>query len=362
MNLAHLARGGAVAAAALIALAPSAVPAATPNPSGPAVRHPATSDSLRTLAARAGLRIGTAVNVDALAQDAGYRAIAAEQFNSVTPENVMKWDAVEPSRGTYTWAAADGLVDFARANKQKVRGHTLVWHSQLPAWLTSGTWTEAELRQILKTHVTDQVRHFRGRIWAWDVVNEAFNEDGTLRDTLWLRTLGPGYLADAFRWAHAADPHATLFYNDYNIEGFGPKSDAVYALVRQLRAEGVPIEGVGVQTHLDTQYPFPDRMRANLQRFADLGVDVAVTEADVRIPLPVDPTKQLAQNADYAQSLQACLLVSRCVSYTVWGFGDAYSWVPAVFAGEGAADIYDEQLQPKPSYDALHDTLELATR
>lgn len=307
-----------------------------------------------------GLKVGTAVNTDALVDDPEYRAITATQFSSVTPENVMKWGLVEPTRGRYEWAEADRLVRFARAHHQVVRGHTLVWHNQLPEWVTAGTWTRAQLRGILRKHVTDQVTHFKGQISAWDVVNEAFNEDGTLRDSLWLQKLGPGYIADAFRWAHRADPKAVLYYNDYNLEGIGPKSDAVYRLVRQLRREGVPVQGVGLQTHLDTLYDFPEKMQFNMERFARLGVDVAITEADVRIPLPVSPTEGLAQVADYSQTMQACLAVPRCVSYTVWGFGDAYSWVPAVFDGEGSADIFDENLAPKPAYYALQQDLRLA--
>jgi endo-1,4-beta-xylanase len=337
----------------------AARPAAAPDRGAPAASS-VSADSLRALAARVGLRVGTAVNTDALAADATYRTITAGEFSTVSPENVMKWQLVEPTQGSYDWAAADRLVDFARAHKQLVRGHTLLWHNQLPDWLTSGDFSPAQLRDLLKKHITDEATHFRGRIWQWDVVNEAFNDDGTLRDTIWLRALGPGYIADAFRWAHQADPHALLFYNDYNIEGLGAKSDAVYALVRQLQAEGVPIDGVGLQTHLDTQFDFPDRMQQNMQRFAQLGLKLAVTEADVRIPLPVTSTSQLAQNADYAQSLQACLAVRQCLSYTVWGFGDAYSWVPSVFPGEGAADIYDDSLQPKPSYYAMQQVLQLA--
>lgn len=318
-------------------------------------------DSLRALGSRVGLRVGTAVNTDAFAADATYRKITNQQFSTVTPENVMKWQLVEPTQGTYDWAAADRLVKSAEANGQLVRGHTLVWHSQLPDWLTAGTYTSAQLRALLHKHITDEVTHFRGKIWQWDVVNEAFNDDGTMRDTIWLRAMGPGYIADAFRWAHQADPRALLFYNDYNIEGLGPKSDAVYAMARQLRAQGVPINGVGVQTHLDTQYGFPDQMTVNLRRFADLGLKVALTEVDVRTTLPVTTPEELAQNADYSQTLQACLLVRQCISYTVWGFGDAYSWVPSVFAGEGAADIYDESLAPKSSYYVLQQDLMLAS-
>jgi endo-1,4-beta-xylanase len=345
---------------------PTATPAATANPthdsgqSSGAVAVP--DDSLRALASRVGLRIGTAVNTDVLATNATYRQITADQFSSVTPENVMKWQVVEPTQGTYDWSAADKLVKFAEAHGQLVRGHTLVWHSQLPTWLTAGTYTSTELRDLLRKHITDEVTHFKGNIWQWDVVNEAFNDDGTMRKTIWLDAMGPSYIADAFRWAHQADPKALLFYNDYNIEGLGPKSDAVYALAKQLRAQGVPIDGIGAQGHLDTKYGFPDRMQQNLQRFADLGLKVALTEVDVRTTVPDTTTpEKLAQNADYSQMLEACLLVRACISYTVWGFGDAFSWVPSVFKGEGAADIYDENLQPKASYFALQQTLMLAS-
>lgn len=350
----------AVLAALTATPAATASPTHDPGQSSGAVAVP--DDSLRALASRVGLRIGTAVNTDVLATNATYRQITADQFSSVTPENVMKWQVVEPTQGTYDWSAADKLVKFAEAHGQLVRGHTLVWHSQLPTWLTAGTYTSTELRDLLRKHITDEVTHFKGNIWQWDVVNEAFNDDGTMRKTIWLDAMGPSYIADAFRWAHQADPKALLFYNDYNIEGLGPKSDAVYALAKQLRAQGVPIDGIGAQGHLDTKYGFPDRMQQNLQRFADLGLKVALTEVDVRTTVPDTTTpEKLAQNADYSQMLEACLLVRACISYTVWGFGDAFSWVPGVFAGEGAADIYDENLQPKASYFALQQTLMLAS-
>jgi endo-1,4-beta-xylanase len=353
--------GIAVVAAAAVW---SAVPAVAQNDAGAtsAVRAvlPPVDSPLRTLAARHDLRVGTAVNTDALAADATYRQLVGAQFNTVTPENVMKWQPVEPTRGGYDWSAADGLVAFARAHGQLVRGHTLVWHNQLPDWLTAGTFTPAELRALLRKHILDEVGHFKGRIWQWDVVNEAFNDDGTMRDTLWLRALGPDYVADAFRWAHQADPHALLFYNDYNIEGVNPKSDAVYALVRQLRAQGVPVHGVGVQGHFGVQYGLPGDVPENLARFAALHLDVAVTEADVRMPLPPDGTKIAAQSQGYSVLLQACLLTPRCLSFTVWGFSDKYQWVPGVFQGQGSAALYDEAFTPKPAYRAVQIDLALA--
>jgi endo-1,4-beta-xylanase len=342
---------GALAAALLAGTAPSSTATAHNTPSG---------STLRQLAKPTGVRIGTAVDTSALANDATYRTLVAQQFNSVTPENVMKWEVVQPKRHRYDFTEADKLVAFARANKQKVRGHTLVWHSQLPSWLTNGTWTKKELRSILREHIRTEVGHFRGKIWAWDVVNEAFNEDGTLRDTLFLRTLGPSYIADAFRWAHRADPKAILFYNDYNIEGRNAKSDAVYALLQELRAEGVPIQGFGVQGHLSTEYDLPNDMPGNLHRFGKLGLRTAVTEADVRITLPVSAAERLAQSAGYSYMLQSCLLERSCISFTVWGFTDKYSWVPHTFPGEGSANLYTEQYEAKAAYEALRRDLALA--
>jgi endo-1,4-beta-xylanase len=301
--------------------------------------------------------IGTAVDMDALASDPTYKAAIAREFNTVTPENVMKWETVEPQQGATDFSQGDALVRFARANNQAVRGHTLVWHSQLPAWLTAGTFTPAQLRDILRRHIFEEAGHFRGRIYAWDVVNEAFNEDGTLRETIWLNALGPGYIADAFRWAHQADPHAKLYYNDYNLESIGPKSDAALALVRQLKAQRVPIDGVGFQGHLGIQYPYPETFGENLERFAAAGVDVGITEADVRMILPVTPEKLATQARYFGDMMRSCVAVRRCVSFTLWGFTDKYSWVPGFFEGEGAATPLDEQFQPKPAYFALRHAL-----
>jgi endo-1,4-beta-xylanase len=312
-------------------------------------------DGLRDVARRP--LIGTAVDMSALANDPTYEAAIGREFNIVTPENVMKWETVEPQQGVTDFSQGDALVRFARANDQAVRGHTLVWHNQLPAWLTSGTFTNEQLEAILRRHIFEEAGHFRGRIYAWDVVNEAFNEDGTLRDTIWLRALGPGYIAKAFRWAHEADPHARLYYNDYNLESIGPKSDAALALVKELKAQHVPIDGVGFQGHLGIQYPYPDTFGDNLARFAAAGVDVAITEADVRMVLPVTPEKLATQATYFGDMMASCVAVRRCVSFTLWGFTDKYSWVPGFFSGEGAATPFDEQFQPKPAYFALRDAL-----
>ena len=335
----------------------SGVPPAVAAPSAAVVAPAAAAASeptFRQLAARHGLAFGTAVDLAALAGDEVYREWVAAQFDSVTAENAMKWAELEPVRGQYDWGPADGLVAFARANGQSVRGHTLVWHNQNPSWLADVP--ADELGAVLKAHVQTTVRHFKGAVRQWDVVNEAVDEDGTLRDTVWLRALGPGYIADAFRWAHEADPDALLFYNDYDIEDVNAKSDGVYDLVRELKRQGVPIHGVGVQAHCSVERA-PSTLRENLGRFDALGLRTAVTEADVRMAMPSDPVKLQAQANVYRSLLRACLLTPRCLSFTVWGYTDKYSWVPGWFEGEGAADILDENFAAKPADRALRDDL-----
>lgn len=289
--------------------------------------------------------------------DAAYLKLLGSEFGQTTPGNAMKWETTEPRRGVFDFTAAEQVMTFAKAHHQKVRGHTLVWHNQLPAWLTERSWTAGELRAVLKNHIQTEVRHFKGRVIHWDVVNEAFNEDGTYRETLFYKTLGPGYIADALRWAHETDPHAKLYLNDYNVDGIGPKSDAYYTLIKRLKADGVPVQGFGIQGHLALQYGFPADVRQNMQRFADLGVEVAVTELDIRMNLPATQEKLATQATWYADYVRACLEVDKCVGVTIWDYTDRYSWIPAVFPGEGAALPYDENLAPKPAYHAIRKVL-----
>ncbi|MFB9685139.1 endo-1,4-beta-xylanase [Amycolatopsis plumensis] len=296
--------------------------------------------------------VGSAVAAAYLASETDYRAVLTREFDNVTPENEMKWGTIEAVRGQYDWSGADAIVQYAQTHHKTVRGHTLVWHSQLPDWV--GALPADELRRVLRDHVTTEVKRYKGKIRAWDVVNEIFNEDGTWRDTVFHQKLGEGFVADVFRWAHAADPHAKLYINDYNIEGINPKSDAVYNLVKTLRRQGVPISGVGIQGHLSIQYGFPGQYRENLARFAKIGVETAVTEADVRIPTPPDAAKLATQASYFGQLWDGCHAVRKCVEFTTWGFTDRHSWVPDVFPGEGAACLFDENLRPKPAYFALN--------
>ncbi|MEO3871161.1 endo-1,4-beta-xylanase [Nonomuraea sp. B12E4] len=323
----------------------------------PAYAHPRTPRDLRELAHQQGIRIGTAVDIAALRGEADYRKVLNREFTHLTAENAMKWESVEPERGEYTWSDADTLVENAQRNRQRVRGHTLVWHNQLPAWLTTGvadgTIDDRELRDILRDHITTQVRRYKGKIRAWDVVNEVVEEDGTMRQSLWLTHLGPGYIADAFRWAHRADPHAKLFINDYNLEWNAPKIETTLSIVKDLQARGVPIHGIGFQGHLGIQYDYPGDWANVMRRFADLGLEVAITELDVRMVLPVTEEKLATQADYYRRALTDCLSVEACRELTVWGFTDRHSWVPGWFEGEGSACLLDENLAAKPAYRAL---------
>src|SRR5262252_4880804 len=190
--------------------------------------------SLRDLAAARSLRIGAAVQARRLTET-DYTDTAAREFNIVTPENEMKFGPIHPGPEMYNFANADAIVDFATSHKMAVKGHTLVWHSQLPGWVTGGTWTRESLMSVLHDHIMTVVGRYKGRVVWWDVVNEAMSDQGSgLRDTIWLRVIGPDYIEMAFRWAHEADPAAKLLYNDYFAEGLGVKSDAVFTLVRNL--------------------------------------------------------------------------------------------------------------------------------
>ncbi|MFE6334326.1 endo-1,4-beta-xylanase [Streptomyces sp. NPDC057798] len=303
---------------------------------------------------------------DPFTSDREYRKILGRQFSSVSPENQMKWEFVHPERDRYDFEAADAIVDFAERHGQVVRGHTLLWHSQNPQWLEQGGFSKEELRAILREHVTTVVGRYAGRIQQWDVANEIFDDRGDLRtqDNIWIRELGPGIVADAFRWAHEADPKAKLYFNDYGVESVNAKSDAYYALTQDLIRQGVPVHGFSVQAHLSTRYGFPEDLETNLRRFDALHLETAVTELDVRMDLPETgmPTDaQQKQQADYYQrALSACLAVEDCNSFTIWGFTDKYSWVPVFFQGEGSATVMTEDFGRKPAFHALRSTLQAA--
>ncbi|WP_460493514.1 endo-1,4-beta-xylanase [Dactylosporangium cerinum] len=310
--------------------------------------------TLAQVATARGFHIGTAAGVRTLASSQ-WRQVADAQFNSVTMGNEGKWDATEPTQGQFDFAAADAIADYAAATGKRLRGHTLVWHSQLPSWVSTDR-TAAAQRQVLIDHVTGVAGHFAGDVAQWDVVNEPFNEDGTLRSSVWYTRLGESYIADALTAARAADPAAKLFINDYNVEGVNAKSTGLYNLVQRLQAAGVPIDGVGLQAHLIVGQ-VPSTLRQNIERFTALGLKVEITELDVRIPLPADTAELTQQASDYRAVVGACAAVAGCTGVTTWGVGEVDSWIPAFFPGYGAALLFDEQWRARPAYTAVVEAL-----
>ncbi|GGZ07754.1 1,4-beta-xylanase [Streptomyces nitrosporeus] len=296
--------------------------------------------ALGDAAAAKGRYFGAAVAANHLGE-APYASTLNAQFGSVTPENEMKWDALESSRGSFNFSAADRIVDHARGQGMKVRGHTLVWHSQLPGWVSGLAATD--LRAAMNNHITQVMTHYKGEIDSWDVVNEAFQDGGSgaRRSSPFQDKLGNGFIEEAFRTARAVDPGAKLCYNDYNTDGQNAKSNAVYAMVKDFKQRGVPIDCVGFQSHFNSNSPVPSDYRANLQRFADLGVDVQITELDIE-------GSGSAQAADYTTVVNACLAVSRCTGITVWGVTDKYSW-----RSGGTPLLFDGDYNKKPAYGAV---------
>ena len=289
---------------------------------------------------------GVAVRADKLGDD-GYVQLARRAFDRVTPENELKWEVVHPERDRYDFGPVAKVAGVAA-----MRGHTLVWHLQNPAWLENGRFSRDELVDILREHIRTVMRRFPD-VKEWDVVNEAVSDDGPLRDSVWLRGIGPGYIDLAFKFAREADPDAKLFYNDYGAEGEGTKARSVLRLLRQLKERGVPVDGVGLQGHVDTK-PVP-MLRETLAAYAALGLEIVFTEVDVRVD-PGSPDLE-AQAQQYSALGAACVELPRCRGFVVWGVSDKESWVPDAYPGEGDALLFDRRLRPKPAYDALRRAL-----
>ena len=340
------------AAAVAVALACIA-PAACHSERAAAPARP-TYTPLRTLAAAKGIAIGAATGSTFQRTDSvgdSLRAVLAREFDMVWSGNWLKFSVVHPTPSTYDFSWADSMVAFAQAHAMTVRGHTFVWHNQIPAWLTGGAWTPAQVDSILAGHIAALMAHFKGKIRIWDVVNEAVDDNAQRRTTFWSTALGPGYTARAFQLARAADSTALLFYNDYNIEGPGAKSDTVYAMLSALKAAGVPVDGIGMQAHFIVgQLPPLQALLQNFARFAALGLKIEITELDDRMPVPASYGNLSQQAVDYQTIVNACLQTPACDAVELAGVYDGDSWVPGTFPGYGAALLFDGKFYPKVAY------------
>ncbi len=290
-------------------------------------------------------------------QDATYRNLAQTEFNQVTAENVMKWDTIEPSQGNFQFAQADGIVAHAAANNQIVHGHTLLWHSQAPGYIQGLSGTA--MRTALQSHINGVMGRYASNpvVRSWDVVNEVINDGGSpqLRQSFWTSNYPGNFVRDAFTFARAADPDATLCINDYGVEGnpdqAGSKANRLFQLVQTEKAAGTPIDCVGLQSHFIVGQ-LPGNLQQNLARWASLGVSVRITELDIRIPLPADANELQTQANNYTTVVDACQAVAACTGITLWGIDDGHSWLPNSCCPEGAPLLWDAGYAKKPAYDA----------
>ena len=324
----------------------------------------AAPETLRAAAEQHQLLMGSAVEARALALEPDYARTLADEYSLVEAENEMKFEAVHPRAGAYDFSRADAIVAFAESHGMKVRGHNLVWYHDLPRWITEpdSPWTPAQLNQVLSDHIATEVGHFRGKVYAWDVVNEPFNDDGTLRTSVWFDRPGIGFsgqgtrtIEQALRWAHAADPDAKLFVNEYGAEGLNAKSDAVYAMAKDFVRRGVPLSGIGLQLHVSPDFDSVEALgdlQDNVKRLAKLGLEVQFTEVDVRLP----DNKGFSLSAQahlYGDLLSICLRQPACTLFETWGFSDRHSWVPGNYRGYGWALPFDADYRRKRAYTVM---------
>ncbi len=330
--------------------------------------------------------IGVAINGQQISgQDVKGDAIIAEQFSSISPENALKWSLLHPQLDKYTWDAADKYVEFGEKNHMFIVGHNLVWHSQVPGWVfrddKGNLLTRDALLERMHDHIRTVVGRYKGRIQSWDVVNEALNEDGTLRQSLWLKIIGPDFIEKAFQYAHEADPQAQLTYNDYNLEN-EPKRNGAIALIKKMQADGIPINCVGIQGHDHMDWPTEEQEDSTIAAFAALGLKVSISELDIDVlpsagPITADVSanlqnQQTANRNPYVNGLPDSVQKDLAARYTMlfhvymkhrkemsrvtfWGLSDGDSWLNG-FPVRGRTNyplLYDRQLQTKPAYDAV---------
>lgn len=323
--------------------------------------------SLKDLSNNKNIFIGTAVHVGHLERDKGYKEVLQREFNMVVSENAMKWSRIRPNKETFDFEQADKLVVFAEENKMAVRGHTLVWDVKLPTWVTEGT-TDEEILNILETHIKTVAGRYKGRIYAWDVVNEPISDEGEFVNSSLYKRLGEKYIELSFKWAKEADPNAKLFLNDWGSDSINKRSDKLYEIVKDLIAKGVPIDGVGFQMHLGlgdckTSHTVPEMssIRENFTRFANLGLEIHITEMDIQINYGggTEEEKLKEQAEAYKNILETALEFPNFKALVVWGVNDKYSWITDLNDGsEDAPLIFDKDNKPKPAYFAINEVLE----
>ena len=334
---------------------------------------------------RGAFRVGAALNANQFSErDARAVALVKTQFNTITPENALKWESVHPQPGKYDFSASDQYVAFGEKNGMFVVGHTLVWHNQTPRWVFQDASGKPVTRDTLLARMHEHIRtvvgRYKGRIKGWDVVNEALDEDGSLRRSPWLTIIGEDYIAKAFQFAHDADPSAELYYNDYSVENAAKRNGAVQ-LIARLKAQGIPVAAIGLQGHDKMDWPTPAQQDSTIVALAKLGVKVNITELDVDVlpPATQNRTADVSVRAEldpranpYSAGLPDAVRQALAARYaalfevfvrhqdvidrvTFWGVGDGDSWLNnwPVRGRVSYPLLFDRQDKPKPAFDAV---------
>ncbi len=333
--------------------------------------------SEETLQSAAPFPIGAAVNPFLLQTDSAYRRVVETEFNSITSENVLKWAAVHPAENKFDFSKGDTLAEFALSHHIRFHGHNLCWYQYNPKWLSSFKGDSAAWERLFKTHIQTVVSHYKGKVASWDVVNEAFHNDGTLRSEkntpdnkpddgcIWARNLGIDYIARAFQYAHEADPDALLFYNDYDQEIYPGKLRSIINMVNYFKKRGVPINGIGIQMHINILTP-KDGITNAIKQLANTGLKIHIAELDISVNPRNDPNIIYSDSLQNLQSSlfafvvqQYKLLVPKEQQYgiTTWNVGDADSWIRPTYKKKDWPLLFDDSYAKKPVYYAFINAL-----
>ncbi|MDW5287215.1 endo-1,4-beta-xylanase [Formosa sp. PL04] len=318
--------------------------------------------------------IGTAINIKTLMNDAELQKLQIENFNSITATNDMKMQSIIPTENNYNWKTVDTILYYAEKHNQRLFGHNLIWHSSTPEWVAEkGEKDSLWLDSFMEEYITDYVGRYKGKVAAWDVVNESFESSGgNYRETFWYNKLGKSYIEKAFKYAHEADPDAVLFYNDFNIERDTTKLHAVIKMVNEFKEKGVPISGIGFQMHI--RMDIPDEIIAySLKKAAETGLQIHLSEVDIifnthnderlggieNYSSITDEMKQ-AQAEKYKNLIEMYKEIvpkEQQFGITFWDFTDRDTWIRGFFNMEDWPSIYDDNLMPKPAYFGVLDGL-----
>lgn len=324
-----------------------------------AVKRAAANVTLRQAAAGKGIFVGAALNCGSLqnASDPNYVLVGNAQYNLATAENSCKFTATEPSRGSFNFSCCSTVAKDMISTAQGVfRGHNFVWGTYNPTWLTNGNFDNTTLVSIMQNHIANVAGNYVGQFYSWDVVNEAVSDSGSsiLKPMDPWYPAVPDYIDIAFAAARATDAKVKLFYNDYGAEDMGTKSDKVYTLVSGMKQRGVPIDGVGLQMHISVDgFPDPRAVAANIARLGALGLEVHITEMDVRCTPPCGADRLNLQAQVYGNILQACVNNTNCKSFETWGFTDLHTWLWS-FNNPNHVNMqplpFDMAYNPKPAF------------